>query len=61
MDFGRAIAILKNGGKVYRQGWNGKDMWLALQVQAAHSKMTLPYYLHGHRGWETCAMVGKPD
>lgn len=24
-------------------GWNGKNMWLALQVPDAHSKMSLPY------------------
>ena len=28
---------------VTRRGWNGKDMWLALQVPDEHSKMTLPY------------------
>jgi hypothetical protein len=27
-DFGVAIHILKNGGKVARQGWNGKGMYL---------------------------------
>lgn len=29
-DFGLALTILKNGGKVRRAGWNGKGMWLAL-------------------------------
>ena len=42
-DFGEAIAILKAGGRVSRTGWNGKGMWLELQVPDAHSKMTLPY------------------
>lgn len=28
MNFGKALEILKNGGKVAREGWNGKGMWL---------------------------------
>jgi len=42
-DFGKAIEILKSGGKVAREGWNGKGMWLALQRPDANSKMGLPY------------------
>ena len=42
-NFGTAIAALKNGYKVSREGWNGKGMWLALQVPDEHSKMSLPY------------------
>ena len=30
MNFGQAIEVLKNGGKVARQGWNGKGMFLYL-------------------------------
>ena len=41
--FGEAIAHLKNGGSVCRSGWNGKGMWLKLQVPDANSKMSLPY------------------
>lgn len=43
MDFGEAIRQLKAGLRVAREGWNGKNMWLALQVPDAHSKMSLPY------------------
>lgn len=43
LDFGGAIAALKAGKRVSRLGWNGKGMWLALQVPDAHSKMGLPY------------------
>ena len=42
-DFGWALGALKLGCRVTRQGWNGRGMWLALQVPDAHSKMTLPY------------------
>ena len=43
MDFGSAVRELKAGRKVARAGWNGKGMWLGLQVPDAHSKMGLPY------------------
>ena len=42
-DFGFALDALRRGEKVRRAGWNGKGMWLALQVPDAHSKMSLPY------------------
>lgn len=43
MDFGDAIRAMKAGKKVARAGWNGKGMWLMLQVPDEHSKMSLPY------------------
>lgn len=42
-DIGWALAKLDDGYKVRRAGWNGKGMWLSLQVPDEHSKMTLPY------------------
>lgn len=43
MDFGQAISSLKNGKKVRRKGWNGKGIFLELQVPDEYSKMTHPY------------------
>lgn len=43
MNFGKAIECLKTGKKVARKGWNGKNMYLELQVPDEHSKMSLPY------------------
>lgn len=43
MNFGEALHNLKNRGKMARTGWNGKGLWIELQVPDAHSKMTLPY------------------
>lgn len=43
MKIGEAIEHMRIGGRVLRAGWNGKGMWLALQVPDEHSKMTLPY------------------
>ncbi len=42
-DIGWAVKQMWNGSKVSRAGWNGKGMWLALQVPDEHSKMGLPY------------------
>lgn len=51
MDIGEAVRALKRGLLVRRVGWNGKGMWLELQVPDAHSKMTLPYvYIHTVQG-----------
>lgn len=43
MNFGQAIEAMKGGQAVCRAGWNGKGLWLELQVPDEHSKMTLPY------------------
>ena len=43
MSFSDALIELKNGNKVERSGWNGKNMWISLQKPDANSKMTLPY------------------
>lgn len=42
-DFGHALTELRHGHRVTRQGWNGKDMWVALQVPDEHSKMRRSY------------------
>lgn len=43
MDFGEAIRRMKGGWVVAREGWNGKDMNIQIQVPDAGSKMNLPY------------------
>jgi hypothetical protein len=30
MDFSTALLQIKDGGKVARKGWNGKDMWVSM-------------------------------
>lgn len=42
-DIGDAVQEMHNGGRVCRKGWNGKGMWVELQVPDDNSKMTLPY------------------
>ena len=43
MDIGGAVEQLRAGERVSRAGWNGKGMYLELQIPDFHSKMTLPY------------------
>lgn len=53
MKFGEALDVIEAGGKAFRDGWNGKDMWLMIQKPDDHSKMTVPYiymeYPKGHK------------
>lgn len=43
MTFGLAIEALKMGKKVARAGWNGKGIFIELQVPDQYSKMSSPY------------------
>ena len=43
MDIGQAVRRLKSGDKLAREGWNGKNMYVELQMPDEDSKMTLPY------------------
>lgn len=43
ISFSTALIYCKNNFKISRSGWNGKGMWVELQVPDEHSKMTLPY------------------
>lgn len=43
VSFEYAIQSLKEGAKVARLGWSGKNMHIALQKPTKTSKMTLPY------------------
>lgn len=45
MDIGEVVRSMKENPKrrFARKGWNGRDMYIQLQVPDEHSKMTLPY------------------
>jgi len=43
MNFGQALEDLKIGAKIARKGWNGKGIFIELQIPDEHSKMTSPY------------------
>ena len=52
-DFGYALQMLKCGKRVARKGWNGKGIFIELQVPDAHSKMTSPYIYINTTGLQT--------
>lgn len=43
INFSVALEILKKGKSVARSGWNGKGMFITLQIPDENSKMSLPY------------------
>lgn len=53
MNFGEAIHELKAGRKVARKGWNGKGIFIELQVPDVNSKMTSPYIFIDTTGLQT--------
>jgi hypothetical protein len=53
IEFEFALQALKNGKKVARKGWNGKGIFIELQVPDQHSKMTSPYIFINTTGLQT--------
>lgn len=53
MDFGEAINGLKKGKRMARKGWNGKGIFIELQVPDVNSKMTHPYIYINTTGLQT--------
>lgn len=43
MTFEPALALLKSGRRISREGWNGPNQFVTLQRPDKNSKMTLPY------------------
>lgn len=61
-DFTLALAHLKHGKKVARQGWNGQGMYIAMQVPDDHSKMNLPYlYIKNVQGKLVPWVISQSD
>ena len=53
MTFGMAIEAMRKGHKVARKGWNGRGIFIELQVPDEHSKMTHPYIFIDTTGLQT--------
>lgn len=51
--FGEAIKRLKKGYRMARLGWNGKGIFIELQVPDENSKMTHPYIYIDTTGLQT--------
>ena len=61
-DFGQALEFLKSGKKVARENWNGKGMYLQLQIPDDNSKMQQPYIYICPVGGELVPWVAsQPD
>jgi len=43
MTFSEVLELLKQGKRVRNRGWNGENMYIALQRPNKNSKMTMPY------------------
>lgn len=44
MNFGHALAALKDGHRVAREGWNGKGMWILLVNADEYSLESYKYF-----------------
>ena len=53
MNFGEAIQALKNKQIARRKGWNGKGIFIELQVPDEFSKMSSPYIFIDTTGLQT--------
>lgn len=53
MNFGVALEAAKKGAKIARKGWNGKGIFVKVQIPDQHSKMTSPYLYIDTTGLET--------
>ena len=53
MTFGMAIEAMRKGHRVARKGWNGRGIFIELQVPDEHSKMTHPYIFIDTTGLQT--------
>ena len=53
MNFGVALEAAKKGAKIARKGWNGKGIFVKVQIPDQHSKMTGPYLYIDTTGLQT--------
>ncbi len=61
-EIGRAVMEMRQGNRIARAGWNGKNMHLALQMPDAGSKNTLPYvYMITVTGDRAPWLCSQPD
>ena len=60
MNFGEALEVLKTGGKVARDGWNGKKQYieLATNISYVNAKNEIVNCEHAAIGNKAIAFVG---
>ena len=52
-NFGEVLDALKEGKKVSRKGWNGKGIFIEMQIPDKHSKMSNRYLYIDTTGLQT--------
>lgn len=59
MTFGEAIVVMKTGGKVSREGWNGKGMYVYLWEPPGMEPVIVLFNAQGKHqpGW----VAAQPD
>ena len=60
MEFGKAIQLLKEGKKVQRQGWNGKNQYIELATNISYKNANdeIINVDHNQMGNKAIAFVG---
>lgn len=60
MEFGKAIQLLKEGKKVQRQGWNGKNQYIELATNISYKNVNgeIINVDHNQMGNKAIAFVG---
>lgn len=60
MEFGKAIQLLKEGKKVQRQGWNGKNQYIELATNISYKNTNgeIINVDHNQMGNKAIAFVG---
>jgi len=60
MNFGEAINVMRNGGRVQRSGWNGKGQYieLAKNISYVNSKGEIINVNHDAIGNQAVAFIG---
>ena len=62
VSFSIALSAVKQGARISRTGWNGKNMYVELQRPDAHSTMTLPYlYMRTAQGDLVPWLISQTD
>ena len=63
-SFGAVVEKLKSGDtgefKAYRDGWNGKGLYIKCQKPDEHSEMTLPYLYMEYPAYDAEKGLGSP-
>lgn len=58
-SFSEALAYVKLGGAIQREGWNGKGLLVKAQFPDENSKMSLPYLYIEYPNGDRCPWLAS--